>query len=287
MFVTRLISGIVLMVFTVLFLYLGGIPLLAVLTLISILGFLEMTKAIGIAREDGGFNRLEFVGIAGTVLLYGCQMYFYFRQEAIDVVYIFEIVIFTIIALLALYVICFPKFNATQVVGVVFAFMYVPVMLSFISMTRALPEIGSRVVWMIWISAWGSDTCAYCVGTLTGKTIGNHKAFPVLSPKKSIEGCVGGVAGAVLIGMLFGYFVMGSDYGTILMGIICGIGSVIAQCGDLAASAIKRNFSIKDYGNCIPGHGGILDRFDSIIFTAPCIYFLIYFFLDIKYVFMY
>ena len=70
------------------------------------------------------------------------------------------------------------------------------------------------------------------------------------------------------------------------MGIICGIGSIIAQSGDLAASAIKRNFNIKDYGKCIPGHGGILDRFDSIIFTAPCIYFLIYFFLDIRYVFM-
>ena len=140
---------------------------------------------------------------------------------------------------------------------------------------------------MIWISAWGSDTCAYCVGMLTGKTIGNHKAFPVLSPKKSIEGCIGGVIGSALLGMLFGHFVMGSDYGTILMGIICGIGSVIAQCGDLAASAIKRNYNIKDYGRCIPGHGGILDRFDSIIFTAPCIYFLIYFFLDIKYVFMY
>lgn len=287
MFVTRLISGIILLVLTAVFLYFGGVPLLAVLALLSVIGFLEMTKAIGITREDGGFNRLEFFGIEGTVLLYVCQMYFYFKQEAVDVVYLLGIIVFTVIALLATYVICFPKFNATQVVGVVFAFMYVPVMLSFISMTRALPEIGIKVVWMIWISAWGSDTFAYCVGMLTGKTIGNHKAFPVLSPKKSIEGCIGGIVGAALLGMLFGKFVMGSDYGTILMGVICGIGSVIAQCGDLAASAIKRNYNIKDYGKCIPGHGGILDRFDSIIFTAPCIYFMIYFFLDIKYVFMY
>ncbi len=287
MFVTRLISGIVLMIFTVVFLYLGGLPLLAVLALISVIGFLEMTKAIGITREDGGFNRLEFAGAVGSVLLYVCQMYFYLQKEPVDVVYLLGIIVFTIIVLLAIYVINFPKFNATQVVGVVFAFLYVPVMLSFISMTRALPEIGSRVVWMIWISAWGSDTCAYCVGMLTGKTIGNHKAFPVLSPKKSIEGCIGGVVGSALLGMLFGQFVMGSDYGTILMGVICGIGSVISQCGDLAASAIKRNYNIKDYGKCIPGHGGIVDRFDSIIFTAPCIYFLIYFFLNIKYVFMY
>ncbi len=287
MFVTRLISGIILLVLTAVFLHFGGVPLLAVLALISVIGFLEMTKAIGITRENGKFNRLEFTGIAGCVLLYICQMYFYFIHEAVDVVYLLGIIVVTIIALLAIYVVNFPKFNATQAVGVVFAFLYVPVMLSFIGMTRALPEIGSKVVWMIWISAWGSDTCAYCVGMLTGKTIGNHKAFPVLSPKKSIEGCIGGIVGAALLGMLFGKFVMGSDYGTILMGVICGIGSVIAQCGDLAASAIKRNYNIKDYGKCIPGHGGILDRFDSIIFTAPCIYFLIYFFLDIKYVFMY
>lgn len=287
MFVTRLLSGIVLLILTAVFVSLGGIPLLTVLALLSVIGFLEMTKAIGITREEGNFNRLEFAGIVGILLLYTLQMYFCLQQDAVDVVYMLGIIVLTIIMLLAIYVASFPKFNATQVVGVVFAFLYVPVMLSFIGMTRALPEIGSRVVWMIWISAWGSDTCAYCVGMLTGKTIGNHKAFPVLSPKKSIEGCIGGVVGAALLGMLFGKFVMGSDYGVVLMGIICGIGSVIAQCGDLAASAIKRNYGIKDYGKCIPGHGGILDRFDSIIFTAPCIYFLIYFFLDIKYVFLY
>lgn len=285
MFVTRLISGIILLVLTAVFVTLGGIPLLVALEVISIAGFLELTKAVGIKRNEKGINFLEIIGIIGIICMYACQIFFVIKKEAVDVVYLLAIMVFTIIGLLAAYVVTFPKYDAKQIVEVVFAFMYVPVMLSFIGMTRALPEIGSKVVWMIWISAWGSDTFAYCVGMLTGKTIGNHKAFPVLSPKKSIEGCIGGIVGAALLGMLFGKFIMGSDYGTILMGIICGIGSVIAQCGDLAASAIKRNYNIKDYGKCIPGHGGILDRFDSIIFTAPCIYFLIYFFLDIRYVF--
>lgn len=285
MFVTRLISGIVLLVLTAVFVTLGGIPLLVALEVISIAGFLELTKAVGIKRDENGINFLEIIGIIGIICMYACQIFFVIQKEAVDVVYLLAIVVFTIIGLLAVYVVTFPKYDAKQIVEVVFAFMYVPVMLSFISMTRALPEIGSKVVWMIWISAWGSDTFAYCVGMLTGKTIGNHKAFPVLSPKKSIEGCIGGIVGAAILGMLFGKFIMGSDYGTIMMGVICGIGSVIAQCGDLAASAIKRNYHIKDYGKCIPGHGGILDRFDSIIFTAPCIYFLIYFFLDIRYVF--
>lgn len=286
MFVTRLISGIILLILTAGFIYFGGIPLYLILALISVVGFLELTKAVGIKRDYKGINFLEVIGILGTIALYSCHITSDIINQTVDVVYLFAVIVFTIISLLAAYVITFPKYDARQIVEVVFAFLYVPVMLSFIGMTRALPEIGSKVVWMIWISAWGSDTCAYCVGMLTGKTIGNHKAFPVLSPKKSIEGCIGGVVGTALIGMLFGQFVMGSDYGTILMGIICGIGSIIAQCGDLAASAIKRNFNIKDYGKCIPGHGGILDRFDSIIFTAPCIYFLIYFFLDISYVFM-
>ncbi len=287
MFITRLISGIILLALTGVFVTLGGVWLMVVLALISSIGFLELTKAVGIERDKNGITLLEIIGIAGIICMYTVQIVAILRGEVVDVVYLIGAVVFTIIALLAAYVVCFPRYTATQIVEVVFALIYVPVMLNFIGMTRALPDIGSKVVWMIWISAWGSDTCAYVVGMLTAKTCGNHKAFPVLSPKKSIEGCIGGIVGAALLGMLFGKYIMGSDYGTILMGVICGIGSVIAQCGDLAASAVKRNFQIKDYGHCIPGHGGILDRFDSIIFTAPCIYFLIYFFLDIQYVFTY
>ncbi len=287
MFVTRLLSGIVLLVLTGLFVTLGGVPLMLVLALISSIGFLELTKAVGIERESNGINLLEVIGILGTVSIYAVQVIAILRKEPVDVVYIIGVVVFTIIALLAAYVFRFPTYHATQIVEVIFALMYVPVMLSFIGMTRALPTIGNKAVWLIWISAWGSDTFAYVVGMLTARTCGNHKAFPVLSPKKSIEGCIGGILGAAGLGMLFGKFVMGAEYSIILMGTICGIGSIIAQCGDLAASAIKRNFEIKDYGHCIPGHGGILDRFDSIIFTAPCIYFLIYFFLDIQYVLTY
>ena len=94
---------------------------------------------------------------------------------------------------------------------------------------------------------------------------------PVLSPKKSIEGAVGGVAGAVLLGVIYAFFTKG---GMVEYGIICGVGALISMVGDLAASAIKRNMDIKDYGKLIPGHGGVLDRFDSVIFTAPVIYYL-------------
>ncbi len=280
MFGTRLFSGAILLALTAVFLIWGGIPLLTILAVISIVGFLELTKATGIYDGKGKRSVLEMIGILGIVCLYTSQIVAVWKREPIDSVLLFGIVILTVIVFLAFYVITFPQYEALHIAQIVFAFMYVPVMLSFIGMTRALPEIGEKVVWLIWISAWGSDTFAYCVGMLTARTIGNHKAFPKLSPKKSYEGCVGGIVGAALLGMLFGKVVMGTDSDMIWMAVISAVGSVISQCGDLAASAIKRNYNIKDYGKCIPGHGGILDRFDSIIFTAPCVYFMVYFFIS-------
>ena len=127
---------------------------------------------------------------------------------------------------------------------------------------------------LIFVSSWGNDTCAY----LVGRAIGKHKMSPILSPKKSIEGLIGGIVGAGILGVVFGLIynhfmqVVHSVWIFALIGAVCALPAVI---GDLAASAIKRNNDIKDYGKLIPGHGGILDRFDSIIFTAPIMYYLI------------
>ena len=172
------------------------------------------------------------------------------------------------------YVILFPKYESGQVVPAVFAFLYAPLMLSFVYLTREL-TYGIYMVWLILISSWGCDTCAYCVGMLIGK----HKMSPKLSPKKSVEGAIGGLVGCTLLGYLFGallgeqigltFRTMGAGFACALICLVGGAGSMV---GDLAASAIKRNYDIKDYGKLIPGHGGILDRFDSVIFVAPAIY---------------
>ena len=102
---------------------------------------------------------------------------------------------------------------------------------------------------------------------------------PVLSPKKSIEGLIGGIVGAgvfgVVFGILFNNYVESMNYAPAVFAVVGAVGALPAVIGDLAASAIKRNNNIKDYGKLIPGHGGILDRFDSIIFTAPIIYYLL------------
>ncbi len=125
------------------------------------------------------------------------------------------------------------------------------------------------LVWLIFLTAFGTDIMAY----FTGYAIGKHKLCPKISPKKTIEGSIGGILGSVLLCGLFGYFVIPR---LLLHCIIIGVlGGVISQFGDLTASIFKRKMGIKDYGNLIPGHGGILDRFDSVLFTAPMVYYYI------------
>lgn len=125
------------------------------------------------------------------------------------------------------------------------------------------------LVWLIFLTAFGTDIMAY----FTGYAIGKHKLCPTISPKKTIEGSIGGILGSVLLCGLFGHFVIP---GLLLHCIIIGVlGGVISQFGDLTASIFKRKMGIKDYGNLIPGHGGILDRFDSVLFTAPMVYYYI------------
>ena len=271
MFFTRLFSGIVLVLIALVTLITGGGLLAAILLFISLTAFMELSKAIGVHEQKKRFNGLEITG-ALFIMLYYVGIYF----STDDIITIMALTA-GVLGLLFVYVASFPKFHANQVVAAVFSFIYAPVMLSFIYLTRDL-NYGNYIVWLILISSWGCDTCAYAVGMAFGKTIGNHKIFPKLSPKKSLEGCIGGVVGAAALGALYGHFlvenVVKEQQVTWILAIICGVGAIFSQMGDLAASAIKRNHEIKDYGKLIPGHGGIMDRFDSVIVTAPMIYFL-------------
>lgn len=275
MFWTRLLSGIVLLVIAFASFWVGSPLLPVVLYVVSLIGFLELTKALGVRKKDGkGIGVQELVGAAAVTLYYGL---FLLRDvgvlEGERLFYIVPCLVFLFLGELLVYVLTFPKYQADSVAAVIFAFLYAPVMLSFIDLTRMYQD-GILLVWLILISAWGCDTCAYCVGKLIGK----RKVFPVLSPKKTLAGCIGGVMGAALIGIIY-VACLGvrspKQFG--LIGLICALGGVASMVGDLAASAIKRNRNIKDFGKLIPGHGGIMDRFDSVIVTAPLTYFLIVF----------
>lgn len=266
MFLTRLLSSAVLVLIALCTLILGG-PLLAAVTFfIAFVGYFELANATGVHMK-GKINGLETVGFLGIAAYYAAMFF------SGNPLLLCALTVAVFMAGLGIYVITFPKYSSGKVMESFFHFIYAPVMLSFLYMTREL-QYGQYLVWLIFISSWGSDTCAYLVGICIGK----KKIFPVLSPKKSLEGCIGGVVGAGLLAAAYGYFLVESvvenQSVTLILVFICMVGSVISQIGDLAASAIKRNHDIKDYGKLIPGHGGIMDRFDSVIVTAPMIYFL-------------
>ncbi len=279
MFKTRLLSGILLVVIALATIIPGNDILLALLLLVSLIGMSELYKVRNL--------HVSLPGIVGYAAAAACYVLIRLQVKGSgesEVLAFFDrqglglLVIAILIILMAVYVFSYPKYVAEEMMLVFFGIFYVALMLSYVYQTRMIPEEGVYLVWLVFLSSWGCDTCAYCVGMLIGK----HKMSPKLSPKKSVEGAVGGVVGAALLGAVYAAAV--SHFGDataspVVYAVICGAGGLISMVGDLAASAIKRNHEIKDYGKLIPGHGGILDRFDSVIFTAPIIYYLSVFFM--------
>ncbi len=262
MFVTRLLSGIVLLAIMVSTVILGGDVLFGLVVLISLIGLMELYRVVNIHKT--------VLALAGYLATLALDFSIYFGYSDC----MFYTIVVLLLVVMSIYVILYPKYKSEQIAMTVFGFVYVSIMLSYLYQLRILDH-GVYLIWLAFIGAWGSDTCAYCVGMLIGK----HKLPSQLSPKKSIEGCIGGVVGAGLIGFIYATVFKSHlttiDNPQVSLAVIGAASSVLSQIGDLAASAIKRNHGIKDYGKLIPGHGGILDRFDSIIFTAPIVYLLL------------
>ena len=266
MFKTRLISGIFLVLAALVTLISGGYVTFAVVLGISLIGMSELYKVFRI------HNRLP--GICGYLFAILYYLLLLLQEKLPGNAADWRVLLFMgfLICQMAVMVFAYPKYKPEQILAGFFGLFYVAVMLSHIYLTRMLP-VGQFIVWLVFVCSWGCDTCAYCVGMLIGK----HKMAPKLSPKKSTEGGIGGIVGAALIAVLYALAInrfgnAGAD--VLTYAVIGAAGGAVSQIGDLAASAIKRNYDIKDYGTLIPGHGGILDRFDSVIFTAPIIYYL-------------
>lgn len=159
------------------------------------------------------------------------------------------------------------KISYTEIFGTFFTVIFIPMALGSIVRIRAM-EGGMSLVILPFIAAWITDTFAY----FTGRAFGRHKLAPEISPKKTVEGSLGGILGCIAIMLAYNYVsgaIWGVAYRLPLLAVIAAAGSIISQAGDLAMSYIKRGFGVKDYGTIMPGHGGVLDRFDSVLFTAP------------------
>ena len=192
------------------------------------------------------------------------EFYKAFNAKDIDYTYIIVFVLF----MYSITYLLRCKNNVIDIAITFFSIFYVAISIDFIILTLNGFEKGSIYVWTIFIVAFLTDTFAYFTGYLFGK----HKLIPKVSPKKTVEGSIGGIVGSTVGCIIFGYLF---NLDMTAMVIIGSIGSIVAQFGDLFASSIKRYVGIKDYGKLIPGHGGVLDRFDSVILVAPFVYYAI------------
>lgn len=178
-----------------------------------------------------------------------------------------------IIAIFTVHILSYKMFPADKLFYSVFTFIYVNMLLSYLADIKHFEQKGSLMLLMFVATVVFSDTFAYFIGV----TLGKHKLCPAISPKKTIEGSVGAFIGSILAAIICAFIYNQIDIpvnyiAAIIYGVICG---GLSQIGDLVASSVKRFFDIKDFGDVLPGHGGIMDRLDSILFVAPVFYFFL------------
>ena len=264
---TRIISGLI-MAPLLIVLYLGGWWLWAAALLIAVMGVQEVCN---------GWNNLDVhpskeICYIMTVLLFVTAVPYNFREAPVVPQYYENMMVmciwmFIAVAASLIYGWKIDRRGPYDAVATVTALVYRP----FFTYHMILIDMTdySLFIWIVVIAAFGSDIFAY----FTGFFLGKHKMAPNLSPKKTIEGAVGGLVGSSLLSWLFGFIFMRE------MALVCLVlglvGGAAGMAGDLTASAFKRKMGIKDYGKLIPGHGGIMDRFDSVIFVAPVVYYAI------------
>ncbi|MCL2285890.1 MAG: phosphatidate cytidylyltransferase [Firmicutes bacterium] len=240
----------------------GGLLLILLCMVMALIGLRELFAAL-----SGKHEPIHFIGYIFTVGYYGAIYLFGTGYTQLVVLTIFIIVAQTCMVLF------FKKLTLKECVSVIYGVLYIPFLLSFTFLVRE-QNLGQYYVWLIFASAFGSDTFAFLVGT----TIGKRKLTGTPSPSKSLEGLIGGFVGAALVGGIYGFTVvqfsgqLDNRQFIIHAVIICAVTAVFCAIGDMAASAIKRYTGIKDFGNVFPGHGGVLDRIDSILIAAPVIY---------------
>ncbi|MBM7613696.1 phosphatidate cytidylyltransferase [Alkaliphilus hydrothermalis] len=257
----RVISGVLGVPILLAIIHYGGMALFLSVLVISVIGLSEFYRAV----RNKGINPISWVGYLASI---GIISLFNFNFEANYILFLIVVTTFILSIILLLK----PKYNITDASITAFGIIYVTILLGHVLLTSK--QDNSIAIWLIFITAWATDTCAYFTGVFFGK----RKLCPVISPKKTIEGAIGGLVGSIVISGIFGYLFLADHLLVVLL--IGLIGSILSVFGDLTASIIKRYVEVKDYGNLMPGHGGVLDRFDSILFTAPVVYYFLIFMIN-------
>ena len=236
--------------------------------IIAVIALISIHEYYNAFDKDGRLKSLRWIGYASCLLIAFIHV--------IPSQYLPQAVLYaipTIILLLFVQVIATEmKYNIKDISIILFGLAYIVLFSSFLAILRG-KENGRILIWFVFVVAWGTDVFAYFIGRKFGK----HK-FTKISPNKSIEGCIAGIFGAVICTLIYALIcnnAFNTNFNYIVLITSTIALSLIGQIGDLAASSIKRYTDIKDFGNLIPGHGGILDRFDSVIFIAPFAFFLL------------
>lgn len=278
----RFIGGAIVITITTIMLIAGGYVMVVGLLLLSIAGLYELYRLMRVdsaakdAKGDNAFIVMFATGILATIAWY--IMIVFFREGVLSQSLMLIYLLVLVIVLMGETVFLYPKFTFLDMAVTIMGIFYVTMLFSTFYLIRTA-SYGKFFVWYIFAVSWGSDICAY----FTGLSIGKHKMTPRLSPHKTIEGAVGGVVGSVVLCVILGASmsrVMLEDMAVMIrFSLVAGlVGGVISEIGDLFASSIKRVMNIKDFSNLIPGHGGVLDRFDSTLMVSPVILVLLYLF---------
>ncbi len=255
---TRILTGLILAILLVLVVFSNAYVITAAIVIISGVGLYEFYKATGLKRHTGLCTLGYLAGLAAVLRQYipeNCGML---------VIYIF---------MLGLFLIMLKEHKNVSVTDtglVVFSVIYIPLFLSTLIGIYQLDN-GIYYLWLVFIGAFMTDTFAY----FSGYFFGRHKLCPDISPKKTIEGSIGGSFCSIAVVLLYGLLIdkgFGVELSYTKLAILGLLIAVISQVGDLTASIIKRKYGVKDYGSLFPGHGGVLDRLDSIIAVAPLVY---------------
>lgn len=264
--VKRIVSGLIGMPIVILVFLSGNVHIVdvvvAALALISTHEYIHAFKSTGKAKPISWICYLACIPIA----------FLHFIPVQNLIVSVIIAVPILVLTLFMHVIISELKITIIDIATTVLDICYIALFFMFIPLTYGL-ENGKFYIWYLIFIAWGTDVFAYTFG----RRIGKHK-FSSISPNKSIEGCVAGTIGAVVLSMIYTCILNRFAGFSINYLVVLGVStllSLIGQIGDFSASSIKRYTGIKDFSNLIPGHGGILDRFDSFMFIAPFAYFLL------------